>query len=784
MNGQQIDMFSHRSMEDLKSIRGEVKHLNRRPAGMDPAAVWSAGKIWTTEDGPVSFIGSITVKEGDHVKLVGKWEDGGPKFGMQFRAVFSTPAMDSAALQKVIERDERFRSIGPVRSKKITEYLDRKNLDLGEVLRDEQLIQEMRTAASLTREGIESLRQFWIPLEEEHTVKASLISLGVPPKVIEKVWSVYGSSAISILKNNPYDMVESVNGFTLVVADEIALKKMGILPTDARRIRCGISRALDAIRDDGHTWITLDKLMNAAASSKVLNVLSLDGRRAVKREMDLLIKDGYYPTKVIPVFGEVICPQDLLSAEEVILKHFSVENKNLSNYNVVSRLRDGWFDDVVKSMRSTDGVSRTPSDEQRAAVEAFVNHKCMVITGPAGSGKTFVISMIVSLCRMLKLQVAMAAPTGKAAKRMIEMIMKNGVDVKGIQDPKTIHLMLGYNGTTFSGAEINTDVLIIDESSMVDVSLMANVLRVLKSSTSLVMVGDHNQLPSVGPGAVLRDLVEGELVHVSRLGTVFRNAGPIRTNAAEIISRGIMRPTTIDASSGEATWELHDRLGVPKDAGAALVKRYRELLSKLGEPGLFDIQVLGAEYDPDQIGITALNQQLRIVAHEVLYGGIDHHDPENFERPTVGDKVMQTRNNYKIGVMNGDQGVIVATQFFDDQGNVTPGWVLKVQTGSGQTGTINVPKSMTMDFVLSYAISTHRFQGSEAPYILCMLHGNQRSLNRTLVYTMSTRASKKVFFVGDYRGVHDSVRKANEKWRRTLTMRLEALQYLKEKNLA
>jgi exodeoxyribonuclease V alpha subunit len=699
----QKDLFG---TENLETVQGEVESLRSRPKDMPADTAWCAGTLVSETHGFVSFIGSINVRVGDSVKLLGNWEDD-PKYGHQFRAQFSSPVVDTNSLQKVIERDPRFRSIGPVRSAKIVEFLKARGLELGQVIRDESLTAEMRHHASLTNEGVTVLREFWLPLEREHTTKAALITLGVPLKAVEAIWNDRKENAVEAIKTNPYEPVSGVNGYTLGIADEIGLKKMKLSSVDMRRITCGITLALDKVREEGHTWVTPKTLKDMTTEGRILGIKDLDGRRLVERHIAKLISDGFYETRVVD--GDVvICHTDVVRLEERVIAFFSPEAKYQPNPRIKSdALGPNWIADLAKSLSPPDGVVRHPSDEQHRAIESFSKFKTSVITGAAGSGKTFTVSMIVALCRQLKLSVTLAAPTGKAAKRMLELIKKNGVNVEGMIPPQTLHMLLGFDGKKFLAPVINADVLIIDETSMVDIKIMAEVIQRLRPGTALVLVGDHNQLPSIGPGAVLRDVVVNEMANVSRLGTVFRNAGPLRLNAFHVL-KGVMRPTTVDMKTGVQTWFVNDRLSNPKDVRDKIVETFTTLLNERGESGLFEIQVLAAMWEIPYVGVDALNEFLRPKAHMVLRGSFDHNENDP-DRPIVGDKVMQTRNDYELKLMNGDQGIVVSTDgFFDGkrQGH-QDGLVLRVQDGDGWRE-VNVPKKSIGALAFSYAITAHK----------------------------------------------------------------------------
>jgi exodeoxyribonuclease V alpha subunit len=333
--------------------------------------------------------------------------------------------------------------------------------------------------------------------------------------------------------------------------------------------------------------------------------------------------------------------------------------------------------------------------------------------------------------------------------------------------PQTIHKTLGYQGNKWTYNEKNklpVDVLIVDESSMVDLDLMGRVIDALKPTTALVLVGDHNQLPPVGPGAVLQDVIEGELCRVIRLETVIRQAGVLKKNATELL-RGVMNPTSRDENLGMDTWVVEDHHINPQSAHDAIAEHYRQRLTELGQRGLLEIQVISPQYDKT-VGIDALNKTLRKIAHEILY-----HDTIDPARAIgVNDKVIQTKNDYQVGIMNGDQGVVVSTDgFVNEFGKWEPGWTVSMQRG-GDREDVQVPIARVTGFMLAYAISCHRYQGSESEYVIGAVHSEHSyMLNRKLIYTMATRASRALVLIGDRKGLHDGTRKDDTSYRRTLS---------------
>lgn len=765
----QTSLFENNSGQE--SIRGTVTYVAQGSVGIEG---WRAGRIRTKED-IVKFVGNCQLAVGDPARLFGLWEDD-PKWGRQFRVSYAMPAMgrDYEAIRKIIELDPRFREIGPQRSRYIIEFLERRDVDLEEALEDLVMKEELRHEARLPQEALEHLAKEWAERREEYLTKAELISLGVKPKFVEVIWRCYpGTLGIDAVRQNPYDLTTTIDGFSLKDADEIAIEQLKLSKTDTRRLECGVSKALDTVTRDGHTWVTKKKLR-----SGVLSELELGGfgdHKKIADCVDAMIERQVLSRAEIPVIGEVFCPDWLIDHEMRFCRTFSEESKSTPNHWFLSNPLDAeWASRLAPD-------SRTPSDEQKSVVEAFTKSRFTAVTGPAGSGKTYAITLTIRVCQERGLNILLCAPTGKAAKRIDEMISRPGALLKPITAPQTIHKMLGYQGKKWERNAQNPlvcDVVIADEASMIDIPLMYRLLDALPPKAALVLVGDHNQLASVGPGAILRDIIEGEMCAVTRLGHVFRNAGPLRANAFDIL-RGFMRPTTIDPDTGVQSWTVDWNHKNALSAHNAIVALYRQRIAELGEERWMELQVLSPQYKGD-VGIDALNASLRRVVHATLYGSPLPDDDDC--KPRVGDRVIQTKNDYKTGLMNGDQGVIVSdAPFVDDTGRSVPGWTLEIPRGETRDR-VNVPRDKISGFRLAYAISVHRFQGSEAEHVIGAVHSDHRSLNRKLIYTMATRASKTLTLVGDRPGMTEGVRRDENSYRRTLSAPSKLLEQIKKKD--
>lgn len=752
-------LFSSAKTKDV--VSGSVTWIAPGSQGVNN---WKAGRLVDGDGETVKFVGSCMVKVGDAVRLHGEWEDN-EQWGRQFRVAYASAAIgrNYDAIRRLLETDDSFREIGPRRALYITDFLKDRRLDLEDVLESDELLSELAFAAKLPSEAVTHLVSSWSEKREENITKAELIGLGVPTNKLEVVWNAYRLMAVETVRNNPYVLTETIDGFSLADADKVA-KALHISESDPRRITCGIMSTMRGIVGDGHTWVTRHKL--GAETVRVLNIgRSGDHQRAKDAVAGLLEGGRLKSLELQGVDSEIVCQPDLLNHEQKFVVAFGPHAKDEANKWFASKpLTKDEIQAAAKHVNSAWGKPFEPSPKQIEAVEAFAAHRFMALTGAAGTGKSATVTMILKVCEDRELNVALAAPTGKAAMRLNELA--NRAKLTAAPTAMTIHKTLGYQGERWLYHEKNklpVDVLIVDEFSMVDLPLMSRLLDALMPSTAVVLVGDHNQLPPVGPGAAFRDVIEGELCRVVRLDVVFRQAGALRRNAAEVL-RGVMTPTTLD---GEVeTWRVEDWHKDPQQAHDAIAARYRGLLEQLGERGLFEVQVLSPMYK-GAVGIDMLNKTLRAIAHEILYS--EHVDPDR--AITVGDKVIQTKNDYQIGVMNGDQGIVKSTRGYrnDESGRNEAGWVVEIQRGD-QTEEVNVPLNRTSGFMLAYAISVHRFQGSESEHVIGAVHSEHKHmLTRPLIYTTSTRASKTLTLVGDRDGLYEGAKRADSAHRRTLT---------------
>ena len=572
---------------------------------------------------------------------------------------------------------------------------------------------------------------------------------GISQSLGAKIYQAYGQRLYGILKENPYRLAEDIQGVGFKMADEIA-SRIGICADSDFRIRSGILYALMQSAQDGHTCLPTKLLEQKAA--ELLGIVPEDME---KYYMDLAI-------------DKKIIVKETEGGQFIYAAHYYYMEANTAA--MLKRLDISYEapeDGISRRMAEIEEATGMALDALQAeAVRQAASNGLTVITGGPGTGKTTTINTIIRYFEMEGLDIFLAAPTGRAAKRMSET---TGFEAR------TIHRMLELNGGPegdgrFERNEDNpleADVIIIDEMSMVDISLMYHLLRAVLPGTRLVLVGDVNQLPSVGPGSVLRDMIDSGRFHVVRLTKVFRQAAQsdIIVNAHKI-NRG--EPVALDNQSMDFFFLKRFEADV---IIRVVIQLIHQKLPKFVDATPFDIQVL----TPMRKGLLGV-ERLNGILQQYLNPPAPDKQEQEF-RDTVfreGDKVMQIKNNYQLeweirsrygiavekgmGIFNGDMGIIRTINPY--------GETLAVEFDEGRM--VEYSFKQLEELELAYAITIHKSQGSEYPAVVIpLLTGPKMLMNRNLLYTAVTRAKKCVTLVGDDRTFQGMVANVSEQKRYT-----------------
>ena len=597
-----------------------------------------------------------------------------------------------------------------------------------------------------------------VQMEEKKDLREALVYLqqyGISNTLAVKIYNTYGMEMYSVMRENPYRLAEDVSGVGFRIADEIA-GRIGIHTDSDYRIRSGILYTLLQAVGEGHCFLPLELLLCRA--SELLGV----SEENIRPQVDNLIMDRKLVAKGDAVFAAAYYYAELNCAN--MLRNLNIpmleaENLPAQDMAICKRLE-----------RMAENLSMELDELQLKAVEESIKNGLFILSGGPGTGKTTTINMIIRYFESEGMDIFLAAPTGRAAKRMTEA---TGFEAKTIHRLLELNSALSDDDTRRANFERNqenpleADVVIIDEMSMVDIQLFQALLKAILPGTRLILVGDVDQLPSVGPGQVLRDLMNSEAFPMVTLEKIFRQAGEsdIVVNAHRI-NKG--EQIALDNKSRDFfLLERNDVNVIYKH----MIQLIREMLPKYVNATPFDIQVL-TPMRKGSLGCETLNGILQRYLNPA-----DPHKKEHSYGNTVfreGDKVMQIKNNYQLeweivgrynipidkgmGVFNGDMGRVLEI-------NETMSTLL-VEFDDGRR--VNYPFSGLEELELSYAITIHKSQGSEYPAVILPLLGGPRMLfNRNLLYTGITRARNCVTILGSSETVRNMIDNVSENRRYT-----------------
>ncbi len=569
------------------------------------------------------------------------------------------------------------------------------------------------------------IQKAWSEQKEIRQVIVFLQSHGISSSFAVKIYKQYKHQAIAIVKENPYRLAIDIFGIGFKTADKIAAN-LGIAPTSPRRAEAGVLHVLGELSDEGHVYSPGERLV--ARTSEMLQIDSAIVQEAVG-SLALL---NQVVLEMLPEGERAVFLKSLHTAEEgsaLLLRALLAVEARPVQIDVERAI--AWFE---------KRQSISLASEQREALRQAVASKVLVVTGGPGTGKTTLVNGMIQILEKKGLRILLAAPTGRAAKRLTETTGR---------EAKTIHRLLEFS-PKFGGFErdrnnpLEADLLILDESSMVDTVLAYNTLKAVPPHCRLVLVGDVDQLPSVGPGNVLGDLIRSGAVPVVRLQHIFRQAQEslIVTNAHRI-NHGEMPLLKSEGSQSDFFFlEQAEPDGVLETLKRLLRDR---IPTKFGLDAVDDVQVLTPMHR-GILGAANLNSELQTLLNpsgETLTRG-----SRTFR---VGDKVMQIRNNYELDVYNGDIGRVIEIDSVEQQLRVV---------FDGRS--VDYDYADLDELVLSYACSVHKSQGSEYPCVVIPLHTQHYvMLQRNLLYTGVTRGRRLVVLVGSKRALAIAVKNAN-----------------------
>ena len=699
------------------------------------------------EEGELTCVGKFSyIGEGEFLELEGEYTMH-PSYGMQLQV--TNHRIKEPEDRESIERylgSGAVKGIGPALAGKIVAKFGEDTFRIME--------EEPERLAEIKGISERKAREICVQVEEKKDLRQAMIYLqkyGISIHLAVKIYQKYGLGTYSVLEENPYKLADDIEGVGFRTADEIA-SRIGIHTDSDFRIQSGIFYTLLQSVQEGHVYLEENVLSERAAQ-----LLEVELKDIEKYLMDLVM------TK------KVVLKQDGEKVRVYPAQYYYME---MNTARMLKELNINYDepDDLIRRRidKLEEETESTLDEQQKRAVAEAVKHGIFILTGGPGTGKTTTINAMIRYFLSEGMDIRLAAPTGRAAKRMTET---TGYEAQ------TIHRLLEVGGSPEESSKggfgrnqdnpLETDVVIIDEMSMVDLALMHALLSSVVPGTRVIFVGDRNQLPSVGPGKVLQDLIESHAFPVMMLTRIFRQAqeSDIVVNAHRINAGEEVR---LDNKSRDFFFLKRQDADVIISVILTLIQKK---LPRYVKAKMTDIQVLA----PMKKGLLGVERLNRILQQYLNPPSVKKQEKEYGERLfRVGDKVMQTKNNYQleweiatkyglvvdkgVGVFNGDIGIVTAIHTYDET----------VEVEFDEKRKVKYPFKMLDELELAYAITIHKSQGSEYPAVVIPLLAGPRQLYcRNLLYTAVTRAKKCVTLVGNETVFREMIQNVDEQKRNT-----------------
>ena len=695
----------------------------------------------------VVCVGTMPViSEGEYIKAEGDYVEHAT-YGQQFKiSTFSVEVPEDIYSLERYLASGAIKGIGPKMAHKIVGKFKE---DTFRIMEEEP--ERLAEIKGISQRIAQEIYEQFHDKQDMRQAAMFLTKFGISSNLAVKIYNQYGTRLYDIIRENPYQLADDISGIGFKLADDIA-HKAGIGQNSDYRIRSGIIYMLLQGSLSGHTYLPKDLLVERTAQ-----LLEIDASMIDKHLTDLSIDKK--------IMLRELNGQPVVYASTYYYLELNVA-RMLKGLNMTYDISDLPLEQVIRKIQEEEHLEL--DDMQRKAVMEAVKNGVMIITGGPGTGKTTTINTLIKYFEYENLEIRLAAPTGRAAKRMTEA---TGYEAQ------TIHRLLELTGVPEENASahferneqnpLEADVIIIDEMSMVDINLMNSLLKAVMPGTRLILVGDVNQLPSVGPGNVLKDIINSHCFSVVMLTKIFRQAmeSAIVTNAHKI-NAGI----PIDLNHKTTDFFCMKRYDATSIMGV-LIALIRDKLPPNVGAAPYEIQVL-TPMRKGELGVERLNTILQQYLNPPEPGKREYEHRQSLFRE--GDKVMQIKNNYQIeweiqdkyhipvdkgvGVFNGDTGIIKEINTFAQ--------TLTVEFDEGRR--VDYPFGQLDELELAYAITIHKSQGSEYPaVILPLLSGPKMLFNRNLLYTAVTRAKKCVVIVGSDSTVQRMIENVNEQRRFT-----------------
>ena len=695
---------------DLEHLRGEVERL---VYSSDESGFTICRLLVPGRGDLVTVVGTMPgIQPGERLHLRGRWINH-PVHGYQFRAdSYSSQLPASANAVRRYLASSLVKGIGPVLAGRLVDCFGDETLRV-----IEEQPERLSEAPGVGPRRVESIKQAWEEQQEIRGVMLFLQGHGVSAAYSTRIYKTYGQDAVGVVQENPYRLAQDVRGIGFITADKIA-RQMGIDEHSPHRAQAALEYLLLEQADEGHVFTSDADLVQMCQQRYDLPEELLTASVGDLRKAGRIVLDG-----------EAVYLRGLYLAERAVadsIRTLAASSGQRREFDAATAV-----DWASRRM----GVELT--GEQREAVHEAVSQKVFILTGGPGTGKTTILRAVISILEALGQRVALAAPTGRAAKRLGEATGR---------EAQTLHRLLefkpgegGYGRN--AGRPLDVDAVVVDETSMLDIVLCHHLLQAVPRHASVLFVGDANQLPSVGPGKFLGDVLESGAVPFLRLERIFRQgerSGIVE--AAHRVNRGLLP----SLASGDSLRDFYFvEAGEPEATANAVVRLCAERIpARFGLRPVRDVQVL-CPMNRGAVGVHQLNDRLREALNPV------GTEVTRFGRTfRVGDRVLQSVNNYDKGVFNGDLGWVAGV---DHAGG-------RITVNFEETG-VDYDFSELDELQPSFAMTVHRSQGSEFPAVVVpVLTQHYPMLQRNLLYTAITRGRRLVVVVGSRRALAMAVR--------------------------
>ncbi len=724
----------------LAELKGQIERITYKneETGYTVAQVKVYGKPQL-----VTVVGNLmSPTPGEVLNMKGEW-DNHPRYGEQFKVIYYDSVVPASAygIQQYLGSG-LIKGIGPVTAKRIVKKFGKHALDI-----IESQINRLAEVEGIGEKRIEMIRQAWQDQKEIREVMLFLQGHGISSAYASKIYKKYKDRSIAVVRENPYRLAMDIFGIGFLTADKIA-EKLGFSKDSLLRAQAGLLFVLNRMADEGHVYYPYEALLE-----KSVEILQADTGVMVEA-IEMLVGSGKITienidnrdTKFIPNHKAVYLSQFYICEKQIAQRIKYLVSSPTSLRTIHAEKALAW---VQKEL------SIQLAESQIEAIRKALNYKAMILTGGPGTGKTTVINVMLKIFTAMGAKCLLAAPTGRAAKRMSETTR---------YPAKTIHRLLEFSFQSggFQKNEkkpLNCNVLIVDEASMIDTVLMHHLVKAIPPSATVILVGDINQLPSVGPGNVLKDIISSEVFAVVELTEIFRQAAEslIIVNAHRINSGKFPLVPSKNSSDDLGDFYFIQQKDPEKVLNVILDLIVERIPNRFGFDPVDQVQVLTPMHR-GVVGATNLNHQLQ-----------QSLNPEKnplvlgARKFKINDKVMQIRNNYDKTVFNGDIGRIK-----------------HIDIDSREAYILFDKSLVTYDFseldeiILAYAISVHKAQGSEYPAVVIpVVTQHYMLLQRDLIYTAVTRAKNLAVMVGTSKALALGIK--NDKTQKRFTLLEERL---------